>query len=101
MSLSSPSPSPHLIARADIVLDASQPLGHSVTKGGFGVVHKATRKGGSRVAAKQLLPGMTAQSKASFQKEVGIMCSMGSEFVVQVYGIVDDSPDLPVLIIIV
>ena len=27
------------------------------------------------------------------------MCSMGSEFVVQVYGIVDDSPDLPVLII--
>lgn len=29
------------------------------------------------------------------------MCSMGSEFVVQVYGIVDDSPDLPVLIIIV
>jgi hypothetical protein len=39
--------------------------------------------------------------ESQFQKEVGIMCSMGSEFVVQVYGIVDDSPDLPVLIIIV
>jgi serine/threonine protein kinase len=87
--------STHLIPRSDIQIDESKPLG----QGGFGVVFKGTRRGGSHVAVKRLLPGLTAQSRAAFQKEVAIMCSMRSEFVVPVYGIVDDSPDQPVLIV--
>ena len=85
----------HLIARADIHIDESKLLG----KGGFGSVFKGTRKGGSQVAVKRLLPGLTAQSRALFQREVAIMCSMRSEFVVQMYGVVDDSPDQPVLLV--
>jgi serine/threonine protein kinase len=86
----------HLIPRSDIHYDdSSHPLG----QGGFGVVFKGTRKGGSQVAVKRLHPGMTAQSKAAFHKEVANMCSMRSEFVVPVYGIVDDSPHQPVLLI--
>jgi len=89
-------PSAHLIARSDIKYDDSaKPLGN----GGFGVVFKGTRTGGSQVAVKRLLPGMTAQSRLAFQKEVDIMCRMRSEFVVPVYGVVDDSPDQPVLLI--
>jgi serine/threonine protein kinase len=87
--------STHLISRSDIRIDESKPLG----QGAFGVVFKGTRKGGSQVAVKRLLPGMTEKSKAAFHKEVAIMCSMRSEFVVPVYGVVDDSPDQPVLLI--
>jgi serine/threonine protein kinase len=87
----------HLIARADshIQFDESKPLG----QGGYGAAFKGVRKGGSRVAVKRLLQGLTAQSRAVFRQEVAIMCKMRSEFVVQVYGIVDDSPDQPVLLI--
>jgi serine/threonine protein kinase len=83
----------HLIARSDIQIQ------DSLGQGGYGEVFKGLRKGGSRVAVKRLLQGLTSQSKADFQKEVGIMCSMACEFVVQVYGVVDDSPELPVLLI--
>ena len=95
---STPGPlaSAHLIPRSDVQFDdAAKPLG----KGGFGEVFKGMRKGGSQVAVKRLLPGLTAQSRAEFQKEVALMCSMRSEFVVPVHGIVDDSPDQPVLLV--
>jgi serine/threonine protein kinase len=85
----------NLIARADIQFDESKPLG----QGEYGAVFKGVRKSGSRVAVKRLLQGLTAQSRAEFRQEVAIMCKMRSEFVVQVYGIVDDSPDQPVLLI--
>ena len=62
----------HLIARADIQLDESKLLG----KGGFGAVFKGMRSGVSQVAVKRLLPGLTAQSRALFQREVAIMCSL-------------------------
>ncbi len=99
-SLASPTPGPlasaHLIPRSDIQFDdAAKPL----SKGGFGEVFKGMRKGGSQVAVKRLLPGLTAQSRAEFQKEVALMCRVRSEFVVPVHGIVDDSPDQLVLLV--
>jgi serine/threonine protein kinase len=92
----SPSPPPaHHISRADVEFDETKPLG----QGGFGAVFKGARRGGSIVAVKRLLQGLTARSRLAFQREVAIMCSMSCEFVVQVYGVVDDSPDQPVLLV--
>jgi hypothetical protein len=42
---------------------------------------------------------MTAQSRAAFQQQVAIMCKRSSKLVVPIYGVVDDSPDHPVLFI--
>jgi serine/threonine protein kinase len=98
-SASSTSPPPglatHLIARSDIQYDESKLLG----QGGYGAVFRGTRKGGARVAVKRLLQGLTESSKFAFQREVAIMSSMSCEFVVQIYGVVDDSPDQPVLLV--
>jgi len=96
-----PSPTPpgmaegtaHLIPRSDI--DIQDSLG----QGGYGEVFSGLRKGGSRVAVKRLLQGLTAKSKSEFKREVAVLSAMACEFVVQLYGVVDDSPDQPVLIV--
>jgi eukaryotic-like serine/threonine-protein kinase len=83
----------HLIPRSDIHIQDS--LGH----GGYGEVFSGLRKGGSKVAVKRLLQGLTSQSKSEFKREVAFLSAMACEFVVQVYGVVDDSPDQPMLLI--
>ena len=83
----------HLIPRSDI--DIQDSLG----QGGYGEVFSGLRKGGSRVAVKRLLQGLTAKSKSEFKREVAVLSAMACEFVVQLYGVVDDSPDQPVLIV--
>jgi hypothetical protein len=57
LAIPNPGPSAHVIPRSDIQFDDSaKPLG----KGGFGEVFKGMRNGGSQVAVKRLLPGLTA-----------------------------------------
>jgi serine/threonine protein kinase len=83
----------HLIPRADIQIQ------DFVGRGGFGEVFRGLRKGGSTVAVKRLSQGLSAKSKAEFKREVAFLSALACEFVVQVYGVVDDSPDQPVLLV--
>ena len=85
--------SAHRIPRGDIT------LGKQLGKGGFAEVFDGTRRGGAPVAVKRLFEGMSEQSKASFLREVDMMCQLRSDFVVSVHGLVDDARDEPMLLV--
>jgi len=85
--------SAHRIPRGDIT------LGKQLGKGGFAEVFDGTRRGGAPVAVKRLFEGMSEQSKASFLREVDMMCQLRSDFVVSVHGLVDEPSNEPMLLV--
>ena len=83
----------HRIHRGDIT------LGKYLDKGGFAEVFEGTRRGGAPVAVKRLFDGLSEQSKTAFRREVDMMCQLRSDVVVSVYGLVDDPPHEPMLLV--
>jgi serine/threonine protein kinase len=83
----------HHIPRGDIT------LGKQLGRGGFAEVFEGTRRGGAPVAVKRLFEGLSEQSKASFRHELIMMCQLRSDYVVSVYGLVDDPPHEPMLLV--
>ena len=83
----------HHIPRGDIT------LGKQLGKGGFAEVFEGTRRGGAAVAVKRLFDGLSEQSKTSFRHELIMMCQLRSDYVVSVYGLVDDAPHEPMLLV--
>jgi serine/threonine protein kinase len=83
----------HRIRRGDIT------IGKSLGKGGCAEVFEGTRPDGSSVAVKQLFDGLTQKSRTAFQRELSMMHELKSEFVVDVHGFVDESPEEPMLLV--
>jgi serine/threonine protein kinase len=83
----------YCIPRGDIT------LGKYLDKGGFSEVFEGTRRGGAPVAVKRLFGGLSEQSKTAFRRELVMMCQLRCDVVVSVYGLVDDPPNEPMLLV--